>query len=70
MSECLVVWQDEGDVLQSKVTTPEDPTSLSSNEWVRLAAISEGYTEEEIDGLIERGFGLFLVCPFPTVFYF
>jgi hypothetical protein len=70
MSDCLVVWQDDGNVIQSKVKEPKNPSSLSSNEWARLAAAAEGYTEEEVDLLIERGFGLFLVCPFPSSFYF
>jgi len=70
MSNCLVVWQDDGDVIQSKVKEPENPSSLSSNDWVKLAAVAEGCSEEEADFLIESGYVLFLVCPFPSSFYF
>ena len=68
-NDYLVVWEDDVGVTQNRVSTDAPPSSLTETDWVKLAAASEGYSNEEIDALIERGYGLFLVCPFPTVFY-
>ena len=65
----LVVWEDYAGVNQNRVTTDAPPSSLTPDDWVKLAAASQGYNNEEIDALIEWGYGLYLVCPFPTVFY-
>ena len=69
-NDYLVVWEYNAGIIQSRVSTDTPPSSLTENDWVKLAAASAGYSNEEIDTIIEWGYDLFLVCPFPTVFYF
>lgn len=69
MKKYLVVWQGDHHVIQSEVTTSADGAMLSANEWVELAALSEGYDDDEIAWLLEDGYSLFLVCDFPTELY-
>jgi hypothetical protein len=68
MNKYLVVWKDNYGVIQSEVST-DHPTLLTPEQWVILAAKSEGYSQEDVDTLIEDGYGLFLVCSMPTQFY-
>jgi hypothetical protein len=66
----LVVWSDEGDVIQSEVELGIlDPWQMTNNDWVTQAAKSESYTEEEIAPLLDRGYSLFLVCDMPERFF-
>ena len=68
MTEYLVVWQDDGDVIQSCVSYGGDPMGLANNDWVMLAAYSETYEKEEVDRLLDEGYSLFLVCTFPQFY--
>lgn len=67
----LVVWRDDGETLQSEVLllSGTNPRSLSNNDWVEHAALSEGYTSEDVRSMLERGYDLYLVCDFPENFY-
>lgn len=69
MTKYLVVWQDDGDVIQSCVSYSGNPRGLLNNDWVALAAYSEEYEREEVDRLLDEGFSLFLVCSYPKAFY-
>jgi len=68
LNQYLVVWRSEGEVLQSSVKTDADPETLTNNDWVWLAANSEGMPDEA-DTILEEGYDLYLVCPFPSAFY-
>ena len=60
----LVVWQWDGPVIQSKVSTYLDPDTLDNKRWVYLAALTEGCDPEEIGS-----WDVFLVIPYPEKFY-
>jgi hypothetical protein len=66
LSEYLVVWRGEDGVLQSLVKTNADPETLTNDDWVWLAANSEGMSG---DAVLKGGYDLYLVCPFPSAFY-
>lgn len=68
----LVIWRgDEDEYLQSKVELPSilDPRKMTNNDWVKYASVSEGYTEAQSEAMLERGYDLIIVCPFPSEFY-
>lgn len=72
----LVVWRGEDEVIQSAVRTADDPNTLSNNDWVKLAILSEYHAldetldeADEADAIIEGGYDVYLVCPFPSAFY-
>ena len=66
----LVVWQDDGPHIQSKVSVGTcDPQQMTNNDWVKAAALSEGYSFSDADDLIEKGYELLLVCIYPAAFY-
>lgn len=69
MTEYLVVWRHTADVIQSKVDIKDDPHLLSPNQWVTFAAKSEGYSEEDVETILDYGYDLFLVCDMPVQFY-
>ena len=69
MLSYLVVWRDDNELMQSKVNFLGDPETLTNNDWVALAAKSEGYSNVEVKGILERGYDLYLVCNMPAEFY-
>lgn len=60
----LVVWQVDGPVIQSKVTTHLDPETISEKMWMQLAALTEEYDPDEI-----KSWDLYLVIHYPERFY-
>ena len=66
----LVVWRgDEDNFLQSSVWLDTPPENLTNGEWVYRAALTEDYSTEDAETLLESGYELILVCPMPSVFY-
>jgi hypothetical protein len=67
----LAVWRgDECEFIQSEVEIGiNDPHQMTNNDWVVAAALSEDYSPEDAQALIEQGYELILVCPMPTAFF-
>lgn len=66
MSNYLVIWRGDDEILQSAVETDTMPSTYE--EWVRLAASSEGFKPNEVDDLIASGFDLYAVIRGPVDF--
>lgn len=74
MRKYVIIWRDYADfgsceIFQSVVSTDRDPVNMTVDDWVRLAASSEGWRAKDINELIEDGYGLYLVCDYPDKFY-
>ena len=66
MTEYFVFWRGDNEVIQSKVTS--DTEKLTPDQWVKLAALSEDYEEDEANAIVDTGFDLYAVIKGPIVF--
>ena len=66
MREYLVIWRGEDNVIQSIVESETE--KLTPDEWVKLAAISEGCDENAADEISKNSFDLYAVIKGPVTF--